>query len=85
MKITKKKSKCPCCKAEGFIFSKPILRDEYKHWQDRSDDPETNDAMDGILPEGSNWISACTHKTGKKITMKQEWGEYECNCDCDNL
>ena len=67
---TKKKDNCPCCGAEGFLFSKPFNHPEFKHF---------NDTGSG---DGAVWIRSCIHKTGKMLTSYETWGEYNCNCQC---
>lgn len=82
MKKSKKRAKCPCCGANGWVYRTPSSYPERKHIMDRSDDPETYDVVDSIFPTGSNWVSACIHFTGKLIECVNERFEYQCNCDC---
>ena len=79
-KIKKTKAKCPCCGAKGFEFEKPILIDEYQHFQDNSG---VKDEMVGREYIKGAWIGSCIHKTGKKVRALTAWEEYDCNCNLD--
>ncbi len=79
MRKSKRKAKCPCCKANGFIVSIPAQYPERKHWQDSSNDKDTLEGYEDIKGQ---WVAGCIHETGKMIESKQEEAHFECNCSC---